>query len=245
MRKVFVATVLMVVAAPAMAKSVEINAAACNADPNMTCQKAFAEISKDLIATIDYKPLGPAEATGIAGFGLGVAVSYVPVDSARWKQVTGSDINGLGMAGVQVTKGLPLNIDVGAFYTQVPSTDIKMYGGEVRYAILPGSTVAPALAVRGSYVTITGVDSFKADTKSLDVSLSKGFAFITPYVGVGYTWGTSDPDASTGLKKVEVNKSKAFVGLRLSMGLFEVTPEVGKLGDNMTYALRAGFSFSL
>lgn len=244
MRKLLVSVLLMSAAVPAMAKDVDISTA-CSSSPG-TCQQALEAMAPDLIATIDYKALGPAEATGVIGLGVGLVLDYVPVESdAAWKQVTGSDFSGLGMAGIQVTKGLPLDIDIGAFYSTVPSTDIKLMGGEIRYAFLPGSTVAPAIATRLSYVTLTGVDSFKADSTAVDVSLSKGFAFITPYVGVGYVDGSLDPDASTNLQKVDVKKTKAYLGVRLSLGLFEITPEVGKLGDNMTYALRTGFSFSL
>lgn len=245
MRKLFVAAAFAVVAGPVAAKNVTIQPT-CN---TLTCQAAFQTMSEDLIATVDYKALGPAAATGTLGLGVGIVADYVPVDSAAWKKVTGSDFSGIGLAGVQVTKGLPLNIDIGAFYSQVPTTNVKLYGGEVRYAILPGSAVSPALAVRGSYVTVTGVDKFKADSKAVDVSLSKGFPFITPYIGAGYVWGTVDPDDATktltGLKKAEVNKTKAYVGVRFSMGLFEVTPEVSEIGSNIAYALRAGFSFSL
>lgn len=247
MRKLMAAVLMMSAAGPVLAKNVDIQST-CNASPSAlaACQAGLEAMAPDLVATIDYKGLGPAEATGTVSLGVGLVMDYVPIDdSAAWKQVTGSDFSGLGLAGIQVSKGLPFDIDLGAFYTQVPSTDIKVYGGEVRYAFLPGSTVMPALAARVSYSTVTGVESFKADSTSVDVSLSKGFAMITPYIGVGYVNGAIDPDAATNLEKVDVKKGKGYVGLRLSLGLFEVTPEVGKVGDVMTYALRAGFSFSL
>jgi len=211
--------------------------------PCGACQEEFESISQDLVAAIDYKAIGPAEATGITGLGVGVTTTYVPVDSSSdWQTVTGSDFSGLGLVGLQVTKGLPLGLDIGAFYSAVPDTDAKVYGGELRYAILEGSAVSPALAVRGSYVTVTGIDSFDLSSQAVDVSLSKGFAVITPYVGAGYVWGVSDPDPSTGLEQVDVEETKAFLGARISLGLIEFTPEVGQLGDRLNYSLRVGFS---
>jgi hypothetical protein len=34
-------------------------------------------------------------------------------------------------------QGLPLDIDVAAFYSAIP-TNIKLFGAELRYAVLPG-----------------------------------------------------------------------------------------------------------
>jgi hypothetical protein len=240
MRSKLLAVAVLCAAGPALAKDIEVTCSGSG------CQEAFQSVSEDLLATIHYKAVGPAEATGLVGLGVGVVMTYVPVDAEpQWQQVTGQDFSGLGLVGVQVTKGLPLNLDVGAFYTTVPDTNVDVYGGEVRYAILPGSTVSPAIALRGSYVTVTGIDSFDAETTGLDVSLSKGFGPITPYVGAGYSWGEAEPDPATGLQTAEVEDTTAFIGARISLGLFEFTPEVGQHGDLVTYSARLGFSFSL
>lgn len=242
MRKLWTSILLGVLSLPAHGKSVEIQPSCGGA----TCQRQFQSVSEDLVATIDYKAVGPAEATGLVGFGVGVVAGYVPVDiKADWVDVTGQDFSGFTLVGLQVTKGLPLGIDIGAFYTEVPDTNVTIYGGEVRYAILEGSTVSPALALRGSYVTVEGIDSFDLESKAVDVSLSKGFAVITPYVGAGYVFGESDPNGFGGLQKADVEETKAYIGARISLGLLEFTPELGQIGDNTYYNLRAGFSFSL
>lgn len=242
MRKLCTAVLLGVLSFPVYGKSVEIQPSCSSA----ACQQQFQSISEDLVAAIDYKAVGPAEATGLVGFGVGVVAGYVPLDvKSDWVAVTGQDFSGLTLVGLQVTKGLPLGIDIGAFYTEVPGTNVNIYGGELRYAILEGSAVSPAVALRGSYVTVEGIDSFDLESKAVDLSLSKGFAVITPYVGVGYVFGESDPDPSTGLTKVDVEETKAYIGARISLGLLEFTPELGQIGDNTVYNLRAGFSFSL
>lgn len=243
MRHLALGALLLCGATGLQAKDVEYNPALCNSNPFQTCQQAFDGVTQDLVATIDYPALGPAEATGLTGFGVGVVANYVPVgDEGDWAQLTGSEFDGIGMVGLQVTKGLPLDLDVGAFYSTVPGTNVDLYGAELRYAILPGSTTTPALAVRASYVAVTGIESFDLDSTSVDVSLSKGFGPVTPYVGVGYVMGEADPDASTGLRAAEVEEGKAFVGVRLAAGLFELTPQVGQVGEVTTFALRLGFS---
>ncbi len=210
-----------------------------------TLQADFRSISEDLIATIDYKAIVPAEATGIVGFGAGLIFSYVPVDDeGAWQRATTQNIDSLGLVGIGVTKGLPFGIDVGAFYTEIPNTNVSLYGAEVRYALLEGGIASPALALRGSYVKVNGIGSFDLDSKAVDISLSKGFTLITPYVGVGYVFGEADPHVAL-LTKEKINETKAFIGARISLGLIEFTPELGQIGDNIIYNLRAGFSFSL
>ena len=235
MHKRILAVLLLGATASAGAKDVEITCGGC--------QAAFESVADDLVATIDYRSMGPAEATGVTGIGVGVVAAYVPVDDkGQWQTVTGQEFDGLGLVGLQVTKGLPFDLDVGAFYTTVPGTNVDVYGGELRYAFLAGSTTTPALAARASYVTVAGIDSFDLDSKSIELALSKGFGPITPYVGVGYVWGSADPDASTGLTEAKVEETKANIGVRLSLGLFEVTPQVGQVGDIVNYGLRLGFS---
>jgi len=240
MSKRLLAVLLFCAAPAAMAKDVDIQTACTS----VNCQDAFDTMAEDLVAGIDYKAVGPAEATGTLGFGVGLVGTYVPVGD-EWKTVTGSDFSGFGLVGLQVTKGLPLNLDLGAFYTTAPGSNVDVYGGEIRYAFLPGSTVAPAFAVRASYVTVSGIEDFDLDSKSVDVSLSKGVGPITPFIGAGYVKGAADPDPSTTLKKAEVDGGKYFIGVRLSLGLLEFTPQFSQINGVTTYSARMGFSFSL
>lgn len=228
---------LVVAALPLVAGAKDFNIVVPN-------QPDFREVSEDIVATLDYKALGPAEAGGLTGFSIGVLGSYVAVDNkGAWKRLTGENVSELGLVGVRVTKGLPFNLDVGAFYSSVPTTDVTAMGGEVRYAILPGSVALPALALRGSYSTLSGIRDFDVESKSMDVSVSKGFALLTPYAGAGYVWGESDPNGSFGLRKEKIEEPKFFAGLKIGIGLFELTPEYTQIGDNNAYNVQLGLGF--
>jgi hypothetical protein len=215
---------------------------------NTGCQAAFEGVIEDVAAALNYKALGPAEATGITGIGIGAFVNYTPTrNDGDWRTLTGTDVDFVGMAGVVATKGLPFGIDVGAFYTAVPDTSVKAYGAELRYAILEGGMASPALALRGAFARTSGIDDFDYDAYSVDVSLSKGFTFLTPYIGAGYVWAEADPQgdaaAVAGLSKAKVDEQRFFVGMRVSMLLLEITPEYERTGSNSAYNLRLGFSF--
>ena len=216
--------------------------------PPAGCQAAFAAVIKDASAALGYRALGPAEATGLTGFGAGAMVSYVAVnDKQAWQTLTGSKVDEIGMAGVVVHKGLPFGIDLGAFYSTIPGADVDVYGGELRYALLEGGVASPGLALRASYTTTQGLDDFDYEAWGVDVSVSKGFAFVTPYAGVGYNVATADPRSAdaqvAGLRKVEVDQGRMFAGVRLALLILELTPEYQRQGDSDVYSLRFGFSF--
>lgn len=245
MRRILLAVAVLVVSAPAFAGTPNFTLSCLTVPGGCAAfQGDFNNVAQDITAGVHYRALGPAEATGITGFSAGAYGSYTPVKYEQsWKNLTGSDVKAVGMAGIVVTKGLPFNFDVGATYSAVPGTSVRLYGAELRYAILPGGIAEPALAVRVAYTGATGIDHFKYSATSADLSLSKGFAFLTPYAGAGFVRGVADPDSSTGLQKDTVTKSRVFGGLRISMLLFEITPEYERTGNNNSYNLRLGFSF--
>ena len=241
MRNPILAVLLLCSAQAAIAKDIDIDCTGCQDD--------FDAVAADLVAAIDYKAAGPAEATGIAGFGIGLVTTYVPVDEDEWNSVTGSDFSAIGLVGLQANKGLPFDVDVGVYYATAPGSNVDVLGGELRYAILEGSTVSPAVALRLAYVQVSGVDDFDLDSMSYDLSVSKGFGPFTPYAGVGRVDGTADPSAAvtaaTGVDKADVEETKFYVGARLSLGFLELTPQFDQVGDATSYSLRMGFSFGL
>jgi hypothetical protein len=233
-------------AAPAFAFDAEFGVD-CGAGP-AACQAAFSSVVKNASAALSYKALGPSEATGLTGIGIGATVSYVPADDkGAWRTLTGEGVDGIGTAGVIVHKGLPFGIDLGAFYSTVPGAGVDVFGGEIRYAILEGGVATPGVAVRANYTTTSGLDDFDYDSWGLDLSVSKGFAFATPYAGVGYTKASADPTSANaqaaGLSKVSPDYGRFFAGLRLSVLLLQLTPEYAREGDNDVYSLRLGLSF--
>lgn len=206
-------------------------------------QTEFRLLSEDLGSALSYKALAPAEPLGITGFDVGVEVSATKLaNSAVYDLATsGSGLSTLPVAKLHVHKGLPFNIDVGGFYSSVPTTNIKLTGVELRYAFLEGGVAMPAVAMRGTYTKLSGVDQLDFSTRGLELTASKGFAMLTPYAGVGKVWTTSSPDASTGLKEESFAQNKLFIGANLNLGLMNLALEGDKTGDASTYGFKFGF----
>ncbi len=207
-------------------------------------QPEFKSFSEDLSSALSYKAVTPAAPLGVTGFDLGLEVTSTKVqNSALWQTVTGDNVNSIIVPKLHVFKGLPLNIDVGAFYSAIPTTNIKLYGGELRYAILEGGVAMPAVGIRGALTKMSGVSELGFTTKSLDLSISKGFAMFTPYAGVGKVWSNSTPNGIPTLTKESFNQNKVFVGGNLNMGITNLALEYDKTGSAPSYSLKLGFRF--
>jgi len=209
-------------------------------------QSEFKSFSEDISSAVSYKPVTPAEPLGILGFDVGLEATQTKLQNpALWTKATSNAFTSSSviLPKLHLLLGLPLNIDVGAFYSEAPSTNIKVYGGELRYAIIEGGTATPAVAIRGSLSKVTGVDQLSFDTKGLDVSISKGFAMFTPYAGIGEVWSTSTPNGIPTLAKESFSQNKFFVGGNVNFLFMNFALEYDKTGSDQSYSAKLGFRF--
>lgn len=209
-------------------------------------QQEFRLLSEDFGAALSYKGLVPAEPLGVTGFDLGLAVTGTKFKNVQLleRATSGSDIPGtVPVPSIRAYKGLPLNIDVGFSYFAVPSTNIKVVGGELRWAALPGSATMPAVALRLSATKVQGVDQLGFDTQGIDVSISKGFALATPYLGVGVLRVKSTPKGVPSLTEVTFNQNKVFGGVNLNFGLMNLALEADVTDSRASYGLKFGLRF--
>lgn len=209
-------------------------------------QPEFRTLSEDLGAALSYKPVTPAAPLGTTGFDMGVEVTQTDMSrsSQIWSKATGggSPINNLYIPKLHIDKGLPFGIDVAAFYSKVPTTNISLYGGELRYAILQGGVTQPAVAIRGSFTKLSGINQLSLDTKGIDLSISKGFAMFTPYAGIGQVWVNSTANG-VNLAGESFTQGKVFVGANLNLGFTNLAAEVDKTGGIQSISMKLGFRF--
>jgi hypothetical protein len=224
------------VSLPAFASDVTIR--------NLTTQAEFRALSEDLGAALSYKPLTPAAPLGITGFDMGIAATATKLEnSAVLAKAGGGNHSSVITPTLRLNKGLPFDIDVGAMYGAIPGTNIRLVGGELRYALLSGGVAMPAIGLRGSYTKLTGVDQLEFNTRGVDVSISKGFAMITPYAGVGKVWVSGTPDGATGLAKESFSLNKGFAGVNMNFGVTNLALEGDRTGRATSYGVKIGFRF--
>ncbi len=230
------AIVLVLVSGGAWADDIRIR------QPGPSGQADLAEISEDLTAAFSYKPLGPAAPLGLLGFHANALLSYTATEHEdAWRRITaGEKIGELPLLGVSAGKGLIAGLDVGAFFADSPTTNVEVFGGELRYAFAEGGLISPALSLRASYTKMVGADDLDFSTRALDVSISKGFVLLTPYAGMGRVWGRAEPNVAT-LEEVDVKNNKLYAGLKIDLLVLQLVLEVDQTGDNSSYNLRLGF----
>lgn len=208
-------------------------------------QSDFEDLSRQVGIAISYAPLAPAEPLGILGFDVGMEVTAVDIDQDEsfWTNaVDETPPSYLIIPKIHAQKGLPLGFDVGLEYAKAPGTNIGLIGGELKWAFVKGGTAVPALALRGSYTQLLGVDDLDLITYGADLSISKGFGFLTPYAGVGQIWISSKEKTDTvDLDKENLSLTKGFIGLKLTLFVFSFVAEAD-FSEVPLYHLRANLS---
>jgi hypothetical protein len=224
-------------AVAALATLLPLAAAAADIDSvgNLT-QSQFRLFSEDLGAALSFKPLIPAEPLGITGTDLKNARLLSLASSGRSVPTL------LPVPTLRAHKGLPLNIDIGAMYSKIPDLDVTLWGGELRWAIVEGGALMPAVALRGSYSALTGVDQLKLTTAGADISISKGFAMFTPYAGVGQVWVKSTPQGVPVLREESFTQTKVFAGVNINLGI-NLALEADTTGGIVSYGAKFGVRF--
>jgi len=206
-------------------------------------QSLFKDLTSDLGAALSYKAIRPAEPLGSLGFDIGFEISSTSLESSALETATSGEATSgqILVPKLHVSKGLPFGFDVGAFYTSVPSSNIGLIGGELSYALLEGGMLIPAVSIRGTFSRLTGVDQLDLSTRGLELSVSKGFAFFTPYAGIGQVWINSE--TNVGLEDENLTKNKYFLGINFNLGLVNFAAETEQTGDNKSTSAKIGVRF--
>lgn len=209
---------------------------------NIFTQTQFRALSDDLGAALSYKGQTPAEPLGITGFDIGIAATSTKLQNTTRYNAALDNETTLVVPTVRAHKGLPFGFDIGASYAS--TGDIRYVGGELRYALLEGGTLSPAIGLRGSMTRLTGIDELDFDTRGLDLSISKGFAFATPYAGIGRVWVNSTAKVpGLTLADEDFSLAKYYVGIGLNMMLININVEADRTGEATSYSAKFGIRF--
>lgn len=214
-------------------------------------QSDFKSLSKEAGAAIGYRNMAPAAPLGITGFDIGGEVAAISVDknSSYWNAAFKNDAPSyLIIPKIRARKGLPFGIDVGAMYSYVPGSNIRLYGAELSKSILDGTLATPAVGVRATYTKLAGVKDLGLQTYGVDASISKGILFFTPYAGAGMLVINSEAKGNlkslaSSLSKETITVPRVFGGLVISpLPLFAVTAEA-EYAVRPIYSLKVAISF--
>lgn len=226
--------------AASMALSAQANAADLTSF-NALSQTEFLALSKDLASATSTKAIEPAAPLGISGFDVSGSTSLTNTQAgSAWNKVSGDSMDQLIQTKLSISKGLPGGWDVGGFVAKVSSTNISVTGVHVKYALLEGNAITPAIAVRGSHSRMGGVSGMALNNTGLDVLISKGFVGFTPYAGVGTVYTNA---TATGKADESFSQAKSFVGVSWNVLLLNLSAEYDRTGKNASVGIKAGVRF--
>jgi len=214
--------------------------------PSTFTQSQFDDLSRELGLAISYVPLSPAAPLGLLGFDIGIEGTAAHIDNTKsfWTEAVGkTPPSWLAFPKIHAQKGLPFGFDVGLVYAKAPGTNVGLVGGELKWAFLKGGVASPAIAIRGDYTKLLGVSDIDMGVYGADLSISKGFGFVTPYAGYGVVWISSqDKSNVVNLNNFNSNESKGFVGVKFSVFLISLVAEAD-FSKVPSYSGRLNFSF--
>lgn len=165
-------------------------------------------------------------------FQMGFLVSETKLKSDLDTLLTNSDgLNGkeektasstVYMPKFQLSTGVN-GLNIGAFYSTLPERDLQIYGGELSFSMLRDNYYTPELSVRGTYSQLVGVEDMAYSSTGLELAISKGFKYFTPYAGVGTTW--VDSYSYTTGPVDTLTQTRYFMGLSFNLGLMTFSAE--------------------
>jgi hypothetical protein len=219
-------------------------------DPTIT-EEEFATFSRLVAQGIYATPVDAARARGILGFDIGIAVTALPVDTdaAYWQKSVDNDFSVSDYVAVPklvASKGFSF-LTLSASYSQLPDSDIAVWGGSLDVPILGGGIVTPTIAVRGAYAQLMGVDQFELETYGAELFISKGFGPVTPYAAIGQARSDAHGELSvqTPIAVIlddEDTSTRITVGAKLSLLLPKIVVEATQ-AEERSYSAKLSFGF--
>jgi hypothetical protein len=149
----------------------------------------------------------------------------------------------LSIARVGARKGLPGGIDLGVAYGEVLDADFDLLSADVKWSIIDGGLLKPALALRISGTRSEGSDHYDFTQIGADLTFSKGFANLVPYIGIGVARSESSLDRPGGdTLDVETTDQVLFAGVTINLLVPKINLSVEQ-GEHLQAAVR--FSLGL
>lgn len=206
-------------------------------------QDEFRLFAEDAGAALSYKAVSPGDPLGLLGIDIGAELGATRLAHPElMEKATGDTRRFLIAPRLHAHKGLPLNFDVGAFYSSVPALDASLYGAELRWSPIEGNALVPAVSLRGAFTILSGADQLDFHSTSAEIVVSKGFLFVKPYVGAGFVYSSATPNVA-GLSEVSSWQRKYFGGVNVNLGLVNMAVEADRTGHDSSYSAKVGFRF--
>jgi hypothetical protein len=219
--------------------------------PELT-EGEFAEFADEIGSVARFRQLGDATTLGRGRFDLSVEYTSTSIDDTKgaWNNTMSHpdadhDLGeAIAFPRVVARYGVGDRVDVGAWGTVNPQANYGLVGIDSKIVLLrqgPGRPVS--VSIRPSATALVGPSELWAGNASLDLSASRAFGPVSPYVGVATSASVAietsddvDLDPATG------NDSLAYAGVAYRWRSFLLSAEV-ETGRLSGFGFRIGRQF--
>ncbi len=167
--------------------------------------EGYQTMVKELGVSIANKPMAPGESLGMNGFHVGIAntFAFIRTGSTDGTHPTGWDLADdeedpqafLFIPWLQVRKGLPASLEVGANAGWIGMTNTGVLGVYGRWSLVEGHRRIPDLAIQAGYSGYIGNDELELGVMDMSATIGYSLPFgvtqginqavFSPYVGIG------------------------------------------------------------
>jgi hypothetical protein len=211
--KKLLSIIILVFSTHAVAETLDLglnNYSSFAADPvenSRIAQTNFRRLALDLAGAVAMPLAASAAPLGWETSDIGVSFAAVDItqgDKHWMMSATGYNRQPVCIVSGRIIaqKGLPAGFDAGLSLGSLPQLKGGkglLVGGEVRYAILRGSAMSPAIGVRVHYTRLLGAEEMDLGAEGLEVYISRSFVGMIPYAGIG-ALGVQSSSKAAGFK---------------------------------------------
>ncbi len=204
--------------------------------------QGYKQVVLELGSTLANKPLAPARTLGVSGFHVGVAnsLSFIQTGSIDGTNPAGWDLADpdedpmvvLFVPQVQVRKGLPASLEVGANFGWLGLTETGVVGVYGRWGLVEGYRFLPDMNLQVGYAGYVGNDELEMGV--LDIGANIGYTLpFGPVAGINLS--RFSPFLSLGVNRIHAAPRADLSGSGLDGRVTELTGFEGE-GFDPDYA---------
>ncbi len=155
-------------------------------------QRFFDDTSSQLGFGMSYHAASPAQNLkfGILptlDAGLDISVLQIDTSDEMWSYVIkDEDVPAVfAIPRLHLNMGLPADLEIGMSFSMVPSTNIYLIGGEIKWSMIGTYDSFFNLAIRFAATKLVGVEQLSLQSFETNISTSFDFKILLPYIGGG------------------------------------------------------------
>jgi hypothetical protein len=219
--------------------------------PELT-KDEFQEFTAELGSILRFRQLGETTTLGKGRVDISLQWANSPIDDSKgaWNNTMshptadhylGSPISFPRLVG---RFGVSDRVDLGAWGGFAPGANYGFIGADSTIGLIrQGSSRPVSLSIRPSITALVGPAELWAGNASLDVSVSRAFGSLSPYVGVATTASLAvETSDDVNLDSATAEGSLAYAGLSYRWRALILSVEVEKAAL-MSYGFRVGTRF--